>query len=183
MHKNCFPNLIRRRPIPPVLREYISYDPETGEFKSIKHRRNAPVGKTLGCLNKGGYLVVAYKQVYYRANRVAWFLMTGEDPGDADVDHENGDKSDNRWVNLRLLSHKLNSFNGGQLGYKRHSTSNKLSVQINVNGKCIHLGLEECPLLARIRFLDAAEEYYPGVITSFLPRKVIVGRRDYQQNT
>ncbi|MBB3521042.1 HNH endonuclease [Rhizobium sp. BK456] len=51
---------------------------------------------------------IAYEACY--AHRVAWLLMTGAWPVD-EIDHINGDPSDNRFVNLREATSTINRKN------------------------------------------------------------------------
>lgn len=44
-------------------------------------------------------------------HRIIWCLVTGEDPGVFEIDHENNIKNDNRWTNLRLATHDHNNQN------------------------------------------------------------------------
>ena len=82
-------------------RDTLKYDPDTGVFDPPckpgpeGYRR---VGKEL-------------------AHRVAWRLGTGEDPGKKYVDHVNGDRSDNRLCNLRLVTPQQNAWNRKAKGY------------------------------------------------------------------
>ena len=46
----------------------------------------------------------------YAQHRVIWLYMTGEWPSE-DVDHINLDPSDNRWENLRQVTHSENCRN------------------------------------------------------------------------
>lgn len=57
-----------------------------------------------------GHLTGRYGGKTYLSHRVIWLIMTGEWP-DGCIDHINGDPSDNRWQNLRCVSHAENCRN------------------------------------------------------------------------
>jgi hypothetical protein len=48
-----------------------------------------------------GHRYVEIDGELYRADMVAWALQTGEWP-EGEIEHINGDRGDNRWVNLRV---------------------------------------------------------------------------------
>jgi hypothetical protein len=57
-----------------------------------------------------GYLVSQIMDMPFRAHRVAWAIMTGAWPSDQ-IDHINGNRSDNRWCNLREADDRENAVN------------------------------------------------------------------------
>lgn len=86
----------------------------------------------------------------YRAHRVLWLLHTGEWPTDQ-IDHINGDRADNRIINLRAVSNTDNARNScrpsnntsgvvGVYWYKRH---NMWYASIRINEKNLSLGYFE----------------------------------------
>lgn len=162
--------------LPQDIGQYISYCPETGTLRwihSSKHG-NRVKGEPWGTLNhRSGYIYRGFKYGRYLAHRVAWLLGTGEDPGDKTVDHKNGNRADNRLKNLRLATRKDQSFNGGRLGYWHESKRNKFCVQIKVDGKKKHIGIYDCPLLARIAYHDEAIKMLEDI--PFVPRGAIKG--------
>jgi hypothetical protein len=108
-----------------VLREFFSYSPRTGKLhyqpnrarKWFKSDRlwsswNAQVGgkPASGFPRPDGYLTVAINQRQYLAHRVIWAMMTGELPKD-EIDHINGNRADNRWLNLRAATRTENARN------------------------------------------------------------------------
>lgn len=92
------------------LKELINYDPDTGEIRWKKGRPGASSGNLAGTLKPSGYVIVLIKRKLYRAHRIAWFYMTGEFPT-KEIDHINGNKSDNRFCNLRLADKTQNNWN------------------------------------------------------------------------
>lgn len=81
----------------------------------------------------------------YQVHRIIWMLVTGEDPGDREIDHKNRDGFNNRWRNLRLATLKQNARN--KAGYGASGVKNvyprsggRFQVMIRVDGKLKSLG-------------------------------------------
>jgi len=132
------------------LRRIISYDPQSGLFTSLAKRGSKiAAGDIIGHVGTGGYIYFNLKYRKYLAHRVAWFYMTGEWP--EEVDHINGNPSDNRWENLRLATHRQNLANTGlratnSTGYRGVSKNRgKYQAQIRIDGKRIMLGRFDTP--------------------------------------
>ncbi len=94
------------------LKEVLSYDPSTGDFIWLITRgRNAPAGtKASQSVNSQGYRQIMIDQQHFKAHRLVWFYVYGVWP-EADIDHINGVRSDNRIINLRALSRSDNVMN------------------------------------------------------------------------
>lgn len=125
------------------LKELLHYDPETGEFKRLNgkfaHRR-------IGHINKFGYICIYVHDKVYKAHRLAFLFMTGSFPL-FDVDHIDGNPSNNKWHNLRDVETLINCQNRRKP--QKNSSCKTLGVsfrfgkytaQIRVNKKSIHLG-------------------------------------------
>ena len=112
------------KPLPPVetLREYFSYDPETGIVTWTEHAgktiRCVRAGKSAGRLMADGYVQIAFRRKLYMAHRIIWKLKTGQDPSDQ-IDHKDLNRNNNRWSNLRPASHSLNQVNRVSRAKKR----------------------------------------------------------------
>ena len=81
------------------------YDPETGLLHWLEAARK-PVGPTASRY----YVSVGFEGRSYKAHRLAWLLTFGEWPKD-EIDHIDGDRSNNRLGNLRDVPHKVNQMN------------------------------------------------------------------------
>lgn len=96
----------RLRPTIDELKALLAYDPETGivTYRVKRYRKNA--GDLAG-FQSGEYLCIGINQFDYKLHRVAWALHYGEWPS-LEIDHINGNGSDNRIVNLRNVTHAQN---------------------------------------------------------------------------
>ena len=123
--------------------------------------------RSAGTKTNRGYWQLCHKRKCYRAHRVVWFLVTGEDPGDQVIDHVNGDGLDNRFDNLRVCDQKDNmrnskkSRNNAQKykGVSKHGNRG-YQARIGVNGKQIALGTFSTQEEAAEAYNLAAKEYH-----------------------
>lgn len=92
------------------LRSLLNYDPLTGLFT---WRVNCPprgkLGEQAGHSNGNGYIRLSVLGKKYYAHRLAFVWMIDKFPNN--VDHINGNPSDNRWENLRSVSQSVNMAN------------------------------------------------------------------------
>lgn len=101
-------------------RELLNYDPGTGVFTWKVERRMGRTGKGRliaspgdvagGPMKSTGYRQIVVAGRHYLEHRLAFLWMTGEWPT-GQVDHLNGMRVDNRWVNLRDVSQAINTQN------------------------------------------------------------------------
>lgn len=120
---------MRKKQIPPrsYLASCLSYDAETGSLtwkdRPASHFKNAQaiarwktmyVGRpALNNLDSDGYLCgsLTYNgdKYRYRAHRIIYKIMTGEEPDI--IDHADGNPANNAWDNLRAVSRAENARN------------------------------------------------------------------------
>ena len=158
------------------LREALRYDPETGLLTwLIPGDANGGggrrwVGKTAGSLKPSGYVCINLDRTRYRAHRLAWMLMTGSPPPDH-IDHINGDRSDNRWANLRVATYQQNAANmvrakrtdipKGVHVYRNDRLGTvRYRAHIMVNRKTIYLGSFRHVDDASDAYAKAAKHYF-----------------------
>jgi len=86
-------------------RRELSYDPMSGKLTWMRPAKNKQrlAGDEVGFKGHTGYIRFKFKGQELLAHRVIWALMTGDFPT-LEVDHINGDRNDNRWSNLRLVT-------------------------------------------------------------------------------
>jgi len=98
------------------------------------------------CTSKRGYKKGKIFGTHYLAHRVIWFMVHGEWPDT--VDHINGDKIDNRLLNLRSVPHKENMKNqkvrsnntSGTMGVYWDKVASKWVVQLQTANGQIYAG-------------------------------------------
>ena len=143
------------------LKEVLNYDPDTGVFTwKVSTSHSVKAGSVAGSTDRDGYIQIRLDRVYYRAHRLAWLHYYGEDPGDLEIDHIEHNRSDNRISKLRLATASQNQRNGSWQGIGWHDAKSKWRARIKVSGKSIFLGWFDCPLLARLAYLDARKQYF-----------------------
>ena len=147
------------------LKEILHYNPETGEFKRLLGKfKNGKVGH----INDFGYVCIYAHDKVYKAHRLAFLFMTGRFPL-FDVDHIDGNPSNNAWNNLRDVETVVNCQNRRK--QQKNSTCKTLGVsfrngkytaQISVNKKQIYLGTFLTSAEAANAYLVAKREYHQG---------------------
>lgn len=125
------------------LAKRMEYNGLTGEFTWVNGKN---IGKKVGCVNAStGYIVTALNKRQYTVHRLAWLYMTGLFP-ENDIDHIDGNRSNNKWENLRTANHAENMANSAMpcnntSGHKSvFRADKKWIVRISVNGKRINFG-------------------------------------------
>lgn len=90
-----------------AIQEVFQYDPTAGTLR-WKTRPNNCVrpGYIAGRKHANGHIEVSYKGASYMAHHLAWCLHYGTWPV-GKIQHLNGDKADNRAVNLALIERGL----------------------------------------------------------------------------
>ena len=143
----------------------LEYLPDEGVFL-----RN---GKPAGYVNDSGYIIIAMGGRDFRAHRMVWMMETGEfPPKDMVIDHINRNPLDNRFVNLRVIPQKINTYNivkpkkqnsCGYLGVKMNKKRFAAAIH-DPNGKPLHLGTFDTAELARDAYLSAKSQFYPEAV-------------------
>ncbi len=130
------------------LRQLLTYDPKTGLFSSAASGHGLYRGDERGSTVRSGYLRVIVDGAGHFAHRLAWLYMTGGWPVN-EIDHINGCKADNRWANLRDVTHAENMQNvvapnknskSGVRGVSWSEQNRGWMAQIMANGKRRTLG-------------------------------------------
>lgn len=147
------------------IRELLSYDPESGALTWIARQsiRIKHVGAVAGTIDPLGYVLVSIAYRHVRGHTLAWVLMTGKYP-EGEIDHINGVKSDNRWVNLRDVTHGKNMENqkrarrgsaSGFLGVASHKGGKYFTAEIKTEGARSYLGCFKSAESAHLAYLAA----------------------------
>lgn len=152
------------------LREILDYDPETGIFAWRERKNGRQQGKPVGSPNSAGYLQIMIDGKNYRACRLAWLYITGDWPKQV-IDHLNGKRSDDRFLNLRHVPQAINTQNikgprsdniHGFLGATFDKKRGCWYAQININKKHLHLGRYSTPEDAHQAYLEAKRKLHEG---------------------
>lgn len=142
--------LIPHKPIPSqdFLLSRFHYCPETGVVIYIRNIKQRKVGEQVGFISDAGYWAVKINHSRFMVHRLIWRMVTGEDPGELEVDHINNTREDNRWGNLRLAVRDSNQQNAlirkdntsGVKGVCWHKLIGMWQARVMINTKRISLG-------------------------------------------
>lgn len=162
-------------------RELLTYDRVSGVFTWRAEARagvkNSVVchraGDRAGTRRKDGRNVIRLDGRIYLGYRVAWLMETGEWP-DGEIDHINGDPTDDSFANLRVVSRRLNQQNirraqanktsCGYLGVyanQRNATS-PWRACITLDGKHKQIGVYRTPEEAHAAYVNAKRLIHEG---------------------
>ena len=138
------------------------YDAETGEI----YWRHAAQGRQLerpaGYLTDQGRRKINMDYSIFFCHRLVWVMHNGQIPEGLEIDHIDGDRTNNRIENLRLVNKSQNAHNRRSAkGYFWHNWAGSWRAQIMINGKTIYLGHFEKEEDARAAYLKAKLKYHP----------------------
>ena len=150
--------------------EILDYVPESGKFYWKKRTSNRiHVGDEAGHIGPNGYVMIGIKGVIYYGHRLAWLYMTGNWPKDQ-IDHKNGDRSNNRIENLREATNADNCQNKRTsiksnkstklLGSYLHKPSGRFIAAIGIGGKSKYLGYFDTAEQAHLEYVKAKRELH-----------------------
>ncbi len=138
----------------------IAYNTDEGKLVWKRPRQGA-AGRRAGSSTKHGYREVTVFGKNYKEHRLAWFLATNRWPAGV-IDHVNGDRSDNRFCNLRDVSVRQNCVNRHDVAEDHLPGTTKSGsvwrAQITLEGKHKHLGTFWTKEEAHQAYLNALKE-------------------------
>ena len=163
------------------VKEILHYDEDSGQFlRKVAVGRNTKVGDVAGAVSGNGYVILSVDGAQVYGHRLAWFYTTGRWP-ERQIDHINGERTDNRICNLREASQGENNQNLTQLhrqntsgftGVSWHKAAKKWSAHINANKVRQYLGLFHTKEEAYAAYCSAKKRLH-----TFQPEPKASGRR------
>lgn len=168
-------------PSPEVLRQLLSYDPDTGKLfwkergpewfpngsQPESWNKRLAGAEAFTALNADGYKTGSLFNRSLRAHRVIWAMVSGGWP-EGMIDHANGDRTDNRLENLRLATNAQNQSNkgpkrgslSGLKGVTWDASKGKWRARISHGNRRACLGLHETAADAHRAYRSASKEYH-----------------------
>ena len=153
-----------------TVEQALLYDAETGIFTWLDtawHKRNR--GNQAGSKKQNGYIEIQFQGKMFKAHRLAWMLVYGDLADGVEIDHIDGDRSNNRLSNLRAVSRNINQQNQrkaktnnrtGLLGVSKNGSGWK--AELRVNGKKVNVGTYKTPELAYQAYVSAKRLHHRG---------------------
>lgn len=145
------------------LKNAFAYDADTGIITwKVSRGGKAIKGARAGGLKGDGYRRIDCGGATYFEHRVVWALYYGDYPT-LDIDHINGDRTDNRIANLRLVTMRQNQQNlkwhrkGRLVGASYNKEMKKWKSQISINGETKHIGYYPSEQSAHEAYVRVAE--------------------------
>lgn len=162
------------------LSKIFNYDSVSGEIKwsisrplehfasngSMKMFNSLRGGKLCGVIDSKGYLHIQVYNYQLKGHRLAFYIYHGWLP--KEVDHINGNRSDNRIENLRPCDRSRNSMNKkissnnkcGLKGVYWSKSDNKYRAQIWLNGASVIIGTFSCKFEAHKAYCKEADKIF-----------------------
>jgi hypothetical protein len=166
--------------LPPLesLQELFEYDPSIGQLRwKARLSNRTKIGAIAGTQRPDGYYKIRINGNFFYSHRVIWYMLKGEDPGEAQIDHIDGRKNVSKIENLRIAEHWENCANkdapitntSGLLGVSWDKSKQKWSAKIGRHGKTINLGRFDSAEQAAIARRKAELEFH-GEFSSYASR-------------
>ena len=127
------------------------FDVRNGVLVWKETRGRCRAGHVAGTYQKGEHSRVAYRRNTYQAHRIVWVIEYGDIHPMMVIDHINGEPSDNRIENLRMVTPQVNCLNSSKadrrnvsgvrgVHQKRRNGVIRYYARILINGKQVALG-------------------------------------------
>lgn len=155
------------KPISDIELDWVAYDPVTGEFHWRVSRGGVRKGCRAGSHGGEGYVQIQISGKIHYAHRLAWRIAYGYWPAHQ-IDHINGNRADNRLVNLREATGVQNCQNmakrsdnsSGYVGVSFHAARQKWRAEISVGGRRRSLGYFTDPAIAQAAYAQAKKQLH-----------------------
>jgi HNH endonuclease len=164
------------------LKSILDYDQDSGDFtwkirpsshfkndNGLRLYKSRYEEKKAGHIDSQGYKVININGKNFKAHRLAFLFMTGRMPFQQ-IDHINGIRNDNRWINLREATKAENLQNQkkaqsdnkstGLLGASFNKRKKYFQSRINVAGKQIYIGGFKTAQEAHEAYLQAKRKFH-----------------------
>lgn len=157
------------------VRALFDYDHATGVFtRRVAHGRHGrhPKGEVAGTVTSRGYIVICIDGRGYKAHRLAWLYVIGEWP-ERQIDHVDGDKSNNRFLNLRQATNAENHQNEwkartnnrvGLLGVSKHGKS--FRARLKIDGRTFRAPSRDTAEQAHADYLELKRRHHAFVASA-----------------
>jgi len=124
-------------------------------------------GKQVGYLSKWGHLFFKINGKNQQLHRIIFKMMTGVEPT-KQIDHIDGNGSNNAWDNIREADNSTNGFNkllqkNNTTGFKGvywNAECKKFAAKVEAYGQRIYLGLFDSAELAHKAYIEKAIELH-----------------------
>ena len=145
-----------------LLHELFDYKDNQLYWK-LKPSNRVDISKPAGTMNTKGYVTISINGKKYYAHRLVFLMHHGYLP--QEIDHINGNKSNNAVENLRPVTRSQNMYNTGKKKYNKsgfkgvswYEQREKWLAQIRINGKSKFLGYFDCPKKAHSAYCEHAK--------------------------
>jgi hypothetical protein len=119
----------RPRPLPPLEELRRLYELRDGVLVRRVNRSSFKAGTMPGHRGADGYWFMKINDKTYSLHRIVWAIANGQDPGEMQIDHIDGDRCNNRPDNLRLATPSQNAANRPAKGYHRVGNGYQARIQ------------------------------------------------------
>lgn len=157
-----------------TLRSLLHYDPVTGNFTRVVGYNRWKVGELAGTVKPNKeklYVHIKIGRFIYGAHRLAWLYVNGVWP-DGEIDHRDGDGTNNKWLNLRDVSSGVNKENQRRapkgkkysplLGAHWCKKRKRWKSSICVKGKDVYIGWFDTDVAAAAAYLAKKRQLHEG---------------------
>jgi hypothetical protein len=147
-----------------LLHELFEYKDGILYSKVARYKTSIKKGDVVGFISNKGYLRTCINYKSYKLHRLIFMMFYGYMP--REIDHINGNKTDNRIENLREVNHSQNQWNRPKTS--RNTTGKKgitfeygkWRVRVGANNKTINVGVFDNLELAELVAIEARNKFH-----------------------